>query len=357
MSDTTVRQRLRTTLGGNRIGLVAIILVLVLVIGAFKPMFFSAQFVIAPMLTSIAIFTVVGLAQMMVLSVGQMNLAIGGMAAAGAMVAGIVLQATEVPLIVGLLAGLAGGGLIGALCGLLVARAGVNSFVVTLAMSFALLGLVPMVYAWVSPGSAITVQTPGLAELGRSKLSDLCLGDVCGPDGIPLILFVAFVAMAVIGFLFSRMRVGRETLLTGSSERAALLSAIPVSRRIITVHTLSGVLAGLAGFMLGASTGSFTPGIGQEFMLQSFLGPILGGTLLAGGYVSVIGTFLGITLTVVIRQGLLLFGVGIEGLNMLLGAILLIALSADRIRNVMDSRAKLREVRQAPVRVTEEALS
>jgi ribose transport system permease protein len=338
--------RLTSVLSDNRVGLLLLIIVLVVLIGSLKPMFFSPAFVIGPMLTSIAIFTVVGLAQMVVLSVGQMNLAVGGMAAIGAMGSAIVFQAFDVPLIVGIAVGLVVGGAVGALCGVLIAYAGVNSFVVTLAMSFALLGLVPAVYSWVSTGNAITVQTPGLAELGRSKLSDLCIGDTCGPDGIPLILFVAVAAMIVIGLLFSKSRVGREILLTGSSDRAALLSAIPVPRRIITVHTLSGMLAALAGFMLGASTGSFTPGIGQEFMLQSFLGPILGGTLLAGGYVSVIGTFLGITITVVIRQGLLLFGVGIEGLNILLGTILLIALSADRIRSVAGARSRLRASRQ-----------
>ncbi|MGG7506967.1 ABC transporter permease [Plantibacter sp. YIM 135249] len=350
------RRRGRALLGDNRIGLLILIAVLVIVIGSIQPMFFSTQFVIAPMLTNIAIFTVVGLAQMVVLSVGQMNLAIGGMAAVGAMVAGMTFQAFGVPLIVGLLAGLLAGGLVGAICGVLVAKAGVNSFVVTLAMSFALLGLVPTVYARVSAGSAITVQVPGLNEFGRFKTSDLCIGDTCGPAGIPLLLFVALFAMLVIGFLFSRMRFGRETLLTGSSDRAALLSGIPVAARIILVHTLSGVLAGLAGFMLAASTGSFTPGIGQEFMLQSFLGPILGGTLLAGGYVSVIGTFLGITLTVVIRQGLLIFGVGIEGLNILLGTVLLLALSADRVRDVMGQRSQLRAARQPSVERTGEAV-
>ncbi|RXZ46430.1 ABC transporter permease [Agromyces fucosus] len=354
---TSRSNRLTSVLSDNRVGLLLLIIVLVVLIGSLKPMFFSPAFVIGPMLTSIAIFTVVGLAQMVVLSVGQMNLAVGGMAAIGAMGSAIVFQAFDVPLIVGIAVGLVVGGAVGALCGVLIAYAGVNSFVVTLAMSFALLGLVPAVYSWVSTGNAITVQTPGLAELGRSKLSDLCIGDTCGPDGVPLILFVAVAAMIVIGLLFSKARIGREILLTGSSDRAALLSAIPVPRRIITVHTLSGMLAALAGFMLGASTGSFTPGIGQEFMLQSFLGPILGGTLLAGGYVSVIGTFLGITITVVIRQGLLLFGVGIEGLNILLGTILLIALSADRIRSVAGARSRLRASRQqSPAKSKEEAV-
>jgi len=347
-----------TTIGGvvsdNRFGLVVLIAVIVIAIGAIKPMFYSPQFVVGPMLTSIAIFTVVGLAQMVVLSVGQMNLAVGGMAAVGAMVAGIVFQAFDAPLIVGLVVGLAAGGLIGALCGVIIAYGGVNSFVVTLAMSFALLGLVPTVYGWVSVGSAITVQTPGLSDLGRSQLSDVCFGDTCGPDGIPVLLFVTLIAMLVIWFLFSKLRVGREILLTGSNDKAALLSAIPVPRRILTVHTLSGALAALAGFMLGASTGSFTPAIGQEFMLQSFLGPILGGTLLAGGFVSIVGTFLGIALTVVIRQGLLLFGVGLEGLNILLGLILLIALSADRIRHVVGQRARLQATRRSDTTIAEE---
>jgi len=345
--------RIGGILSDNRTGLIALIVVIVVLIGALKPMFYSPQFVINPMLTSIAIFTVVGLSQMVVLSVGQMNLAVGGMAAVGAMVAGIAFQDGDAPLLLGLALGLVAGGAVGMLCGVIIAYGGVNSFVVTLAMSFALLGLVPTIYAWVSPGSAITVPTPGLSELGRWQLSDLCIGDTCGPDGIPLLIFVTLIAMLVIWFLFAKLRVGRETLLTGSNDRAALLSAIPVPRRVVTVHTLSGLLAALAGFMLGASTGSFTPAIGQEFMLQSFLGPILGGTLLAGGYVSVFGTFLGITLTVIIRQGLLLFGVGIEGLNILLGSILLIALSADRIRHVVGQRARLRAVRRADTTIDE----
>lgn len=357
MSGQLKQSTLSRVLADNRVGLLALIAFLVILIGVIKPMFFSPQFVIGPMLTNIAIFTVVGLAQMVVLSVGQMNVAVGGMAAVGAMVAGITFQSFGVPLIVGLVTGILAGGLLGAICGLLVAKAGVNSFVVTLAMSFALLGLVPTVYAWVSPGSAITVTTPGLHELGRSKTSDLCIGDTCGPDGIPLILFVSLIAMAVIGFLFAKMRVGRETLLTGSNDRAALLSGVPVAGRLVMVHALSGMLAGLAGFMLGASTGSFTPSIGQDFMLQSFLGPILGGTLLAGGYISVVGTFLGIALTVVIRQGLLLFGVGIEGLNILLGVILLIALSTDRVRALLGQRSTPKKAQQSTVRVEEAVTS
>jgi ribose transport system permease protein len=78
-------------------------------------------------------------------------------------------------------------------------------------------------------------------------------------------------------------------------------------------------------------------------MLPSFLGPILGGTLLAGGFISVWGTLLGTALTTVIRKGLDLLGVGLESLNIYLGLILLVALSTDRIRTVFSERQAVRK--------------
>ncbi|WP_051275132.1 ABC transporter permease [Cellulomonas sp. URHD0024] len=339
--NPSTKERFGSALSDNRVGLVVLIALLVVAIGSARPTFWNPQFVMGPMLTNIAIYSVVGLSQMAVLSIGQMNLAVGGMAATGGLGAAIALD-HGAPLVVGMVVGVIAGAACGAVCGLLVTRADVNSFVVTLAMSFALLGLVPAVYGWVSTGAAITVDTPGLAELGRWTTANLCLGNTCGPAGVPLLLFLSIATMVVVAFGYARTRVGRETLLTGSSAQAALLSAIPVGRRVTSVHALSGALAGLAGVMLGASTGSFTPSIGQEFLIPSFLGPILGGTLLVGGYVSVLGTSLGIALTVLIRQGLLLFGVGIEGLNILLGSVLLLALCTDRIRDVMSQRSRLR---------------
>ncbi len=330
----------RRFLATPRFFLIVLIIALVVVIGALKPSFFNGPFVIAPLLTSISIFTVVGLSQLVVMSVGHMNLAIGPMAAFGAMFAGMSFQLFGLPLWAGVVVGLLAGAAVGALSGWIIARTGVNSFIVTLAMSFALIGLVPTVYSWLTTGSAFTVKPDGLDVIGRASFATLCLGNVCGTNAIPIIVVPTIVTMAILGYLFTRTRIGRELLMTGSNVQAAELSGIPTSRRIILVHTLSGVLAALAGFLLAASTGSFTPGIGGEFMLQSFVGPILGGTLLAGGYVSITGTLLGITLTLLIRKGLDLFGVGIETLNILLGVILLIALSADRFRLIRTRRTR-----------------
>lgn len=331
---------LRRYIATPRFVLVVLIVVLVVVLVILKPSFLNGPFVIAPLLTSISIFAVVGLAQMVVLSIGHMNIAVGNMAAFGAMITGLTFDLLSFPLVLGIAAGLVGGALIGAFTGWIIARTGVNSFIVTLAMSFALLGLVPTVYAALSAGSAFTVKPDGFDVLGRNTFAQVCLAGYCGPAAIPIMVIPALIVLAVIGLLYSRTRYGRELLLTGSNVKAAELSGIPTARRIVLAHTLSGLLATVAGILLACSVGSFTPSIGDEFMLQSFVGPILGGTLLAGGYVSVVGTVLGITLTLVIRKGLELFGVGIETLNVLLGVILLVALSADRVREIRLRRGR-----------------
>lgn len=313
--------------------LALLIIVLVTVFSILKPTFLNGPFVIAPLLTSISIFTIVGLSQMVVLSVGHMNLAVGQLAGIGALVAGACFENLGMPLLAGVGLGLVAGGALGALAGWMIARTGVNSFIVTLALSFTLMGLIPTLYDRWSTGNAFTVKPAGLEEIGRSTFADSCLGGViCGSNAVPIIIIPAIIVAAAIWVFYSLTRVGREVLVTGSNIHAAELSGVPSGRRVVLAHTLSGVLAAFAGIMLGASTGSFTPAIGGEFMLTSFLGPILGGTLLAGGVVSVVGTVLGITLTAVIRKGLELFGVGLEALNVLLGAILLIALATDRVR-------------------------
>lgn len=314
--------------------LVVIIAVLIAVIGGAKPNAFNGAFVIAPLLTSIAIFTIVGLAQMMVLSIGQMNIAVGNMAAFGAMFTGMAFDLWKMPFVVGLIVGLIAGAAIGGITGWIIAKTGVNSFIVTLAMSFALLGLVPTVYDVLSPGSAFTVKPEGMEFLGRGTFLDVCMAGYCGPAAIPVMVVPVLAVILLVGWLYSRTKLGREILLTGANIQAAELSAIPTNKRVVLVHALSGALAAFAGVLLATSTGSFTPAIGNEFMLQSFLGPILGGTLLAGGYISVTGTFLGITLSLLIRRGLELFGAGVEMLNIFLGLILLVALSAERIRTV-----------------------
>ncbi|WP_405910044.1 MULTISPECIES: ABC transporter permease [unclassified Streptomyces] len=332
----------RRILAPQQLGLLGLVVALVIVFGLLRPAFFDARLVLFPLLRDISTLTVVALAQMVVLSVGHMNLAVGRMAAFGALFAGFGYDRLGLPLSVGLLVCLVAGALIGALTGWIIARTGVSSFVVTLAMDFALLGLVSLLYSALTENAAFTSTPSGMTELRQYSLADICVGPVCGSPAIPQLAQFTVLALVGLGFLYRYTRTGRELLLTGANPAAAELSGIPTARRVITAHMLSGLLAALAGFMAAVSTGTFRASIGDDFMLPSFLGAVLGGTLLTGGVVSVIGALLGTSLVGVIRKGLDLLGVGLESLNIYLGCVLLLALSADRVRHIVSYRKVVR---------------
>ncbi|KUJ63976.1 ABC transporter permease [Streptomyces albus subsp. albus] len=326
----------------QQLGLLVLIVALATLFGLLRPAFFNERLVLFPLLRDISTLTVVALAQMVVLSIGHMNLAVGRMAAFGAFFAGFGYDRLGLPLQLGLVLCLVAGCAIGALTGWIIARTKVSSFVVTLAMDFALLGLVSLLYSALTENAAFTTRPDGLAELRSYSLADICVGPVCGSPAIPQLAQFTLLALAGLGFLYARTRMGRELLLTGANPAAAELSGIPTGRRVVLAHALSGLLAALAGFMAAVGTGTFRASIGDEFMLPSFLGAVLGGTLLTGGVVSVIGALLGTSLVGVIRKGLDLLGVGLESLNIYLGGVLLLALSADRVRTVVSYRKVVR---------------
>ncbi|MET8827870.1 ABC transporter permease [Streptomyces sp. NPDC004610] len=328
----------------QRLGLLVLVIGLAALFGALRPAFLDERLVLFPLLRDVSTLTVVALAQLVALSVGHMNLAVGRMAAFGALFAGLGYDRLGVPMPVGLLMCLAAGAAIGALTGWLIARTGVSSFVVTLAMDFALLGLVSLLYSALTEDAAFTARPAGIDELRSYSLADICVGPPCGSPAIPQLAQFTLLAMAGLGLLYAGTRLGRELLLTGANPAAAELSGIPTGRRIVLAHTLSGLLAALAGFMAAVGTGTFRASIGDDFMLPSFLGAVLGGTLLTGGVVSVLGTLLGTALVGVIRKGLDLLGVGLESLNIYLGGILLLALSTDRIRAAASSRKAVRSI-------------
>ncbi|MFN8622425.1 MAG: ABC transporter permease [Chloroflexota bacterium] len=297
------------------------------------PALLNPQFTILPLLRDTSALTVIGLAQLAALAIGQLNLAVGRMAAVAAMVAGFSYQVLGLGLVPGALLALAVAAAIGALTGFIIVRSHVNAFIVTLAMDFALLGLVLWFYQ-VTTGAinAFTVKPDGMDAVRNGTLGGLCVAGVCGPSWVPVLFVVALIIVGLVSLFYGRTTLGRELLATGASERSARLSGIPTERRVIQAHTLSGLLAGTAGLMLAITNGSFSASIGQDLLIPSFLGPVLGGTSMVGGAVSAVGTLIGTFLTLTIRQGLTLRGIGLDWLNIALGLVLLLALSVGQIR-------------------------
>merc|ERR1711969_147183 len=151
----------------------------------------------------------------------------------------------------------------------------------------------------------------------------------------PLLLVTLAVAV-VLAWLYRGTVLGREMLAAGASPAAAELSGIRVGRMVILCHMLSGALAGIAALMLVARNGAAIPSmagqLGQDWLLPAFLGPVLGGTLLQGGKVSVLGTVLGAFLVTMLTSGLLMLQIGAFWVQSFLGLMLLVAVLLDKAR-------------------------
>jgi len=315
------------TRGSNQFGLFVILLILWVVFSSLAPGFLS-RFNLNSVGRSVAIDVVVGFAQMVVLATGGMNLSVGAIGVCSVMTTGYLLQVVGLPISVALPLTLVLGGALGWVNGFAITRTGVNSFVVTLATASLFMGGM-LIFSQGVPLNGLPPEFGAFAKSGLGR--------------IPSLAIVAILIGVALYVFFKHTVLGRQVLAVGASPRAAKMSGVPVDRIIVFVHTQSGVLAAAAAIMLTAKNSAALPGAaGDDWLLPSFLAPVIGGTALAGGMVSVVGTILGALLVSTIRSGLLVLQIGNFWLQLFLGIFLLAAILIERYRNVLAAREQTR---------------
>jgi ribose transport system permease protein len=315
------------TRGSTQVGLLLILIAMWAVFSSLSPGFLS-RFNLNSLGRSVAIDVVIGFSQMVVLATGGMNLSVGAIGVCAVMASGYLMQIAGLPIAVALPATVAFGGLLGCLNGFAITRTGVNSFVVTLATASLFSGGMLIL----SQGVPLNGLPPSLGAFGRASV---------GP--VPALALVTLAIGALLYVLFAHTVLGRQILAVGASARAAEMSGVPIDRIIIFAHSLSGMLAAAAALMLTARLGAAMPGVaGDDWLLPSFLAPVIGGTALSGGMISVVGTILGALLVSTIRSGLLVLQIGNFWLQLFLGIFLLAAILVERYRAALAVREQTR---------------
>ena len=314
----------------NEFGLFVLIVVFAIVFSTVSPMFLSKFSLYALGRTS-AVNIMIGFSMMVVIVTGGLNLAVGAIGVCAAMAGGWLMQAAGLHWLPASLGGLAVGGLLGAVNGVIIVRSGLHSFVITLATMSIMFGTM----IFLTQAESYREISPAFSGFGRVKLWGV----------VPPILLITIAIAVLLWLLFVFGSLGRQILAAGASPAAAELSGIKVDRMIIWCHAMSGVLAGVAGLMLVSRTAAAIPSmagqLGQDWLLPAFLAPVLGGTLLTGGKVSVLGTLLGGFLVTMLPSGLLLLQVGAFWIQTYLGLLLLLAVLLDLARRSYLARNKL----------------
>jgi ribose transport system permease protein len=315
---------LRKALGADWVGLAAILAVAAAASALLSPSFFTT-FNAYVLLRSACVGVLVAFSQMIVLAVGQMNLSVGALGGLVAVLFGAMLQKLGLPLPLAILAALLLGLAGGLVNGLLTARTGINGFIVTLAT-----------------GSAFTGINLGLTEArpfhgipsGFVSLGDERWGFM------PALAWPPLLVACILAIFLRRVSSGRRLLAVGGNAHAAELSGISPDAMIVLAHAISGVLSGLAALLAVAQLGTAQPEIGKTWLLVSFAAPIIGGTSLSGGHVSIVGALLAVIVITLIENVLVLAKVDPYWVQFALGALVLVAVGLNRWRAVQVARSR-----------------
>jgi putative xylitol transport system permease protein len=256
------------------------------------------------------------------LSVGSVVALAGIVAASFATTAstGMVVGAPY-PALVAIIVGLAVGMACGGVSGIIVARFHVPAFVATLGMLSAARGLT-LIY---SGGRPIPALVEDFRWIGTGSIW-----------GVPVPIFLLLGTFALAHFVLTQTRFGRHVYAVGGNPHAAKVSGLPVKGIRFSVYVISGALAGLAGMILAARTGSALPQAGIAYELDAIAAVVIGGTSLAGGVGRVTGTLIGALLIGVMNNGLDLLGVQSYYQQVIKGLLIVVAVMLDQSKNKQD---------------------
>ena len=229
-------------------------------------------------------------------------------------------------MIIGLLAALGIGAVIGLINGLIITRFSITPFIVTLAT----LGVAEGCTQLMNGGQEISNFPTQLPDLGNKVLLD---------GWVALPVLVAAVAAALAWVLLAKTRFGRRSHAIGSNSQAAMRTGINVQRHLIRIYMLSGLVSALAGYIATAQLGVATITAGNNDELSTIVAVVIGGASLYGGRGSIAGTVIGAFIIAVLTTGLVVAKTNSAWQLIAVGLILIGALLADQQR-VLAARTK-----------------
>lgn len=321
-----------TTKGKQNMIILLALIALIAVFYILNPNFLKVYNIVS-MAQSLAPYAILALGVTFVIATGGIDLSIGTVCIASAVVAGHLYTLKIVPLWAVIPIMIIIGGVFGLINGLLIAKLKVPAFIATLGTMMLSRGL-----------SAIIVKVPNIFYPTGSWYNKLFSNYNKFPVG--LIWVVGF--MLICMYLMYKNKTGRYILAIGSNEEATRLSGINTDKYKMLAYVFSGIGAGIAAIFWSASFTTVAAATGNGYELDAIAGVYIGGTSAAGGVASVAGSVIGSVMLVVIRSGLNFvlarFNVNINATYVtyvLTGIIVVAAVLMDIVKNNRAARVKI----------------
>ena len=264
---------------------------------------------------------------------GGIDLSLGTVMMCSALIGAYSFNAWGLPLWVGVLITLAVAVIFGLLNGVMVAKLGLPPFIATLGSQMVSMGIgsiITKVQAQTWPAASAEIGGWFKKALVRTKIF----------DAIPIGAIWLLVFFVIAALILHKSKFGRYLYAIGSNEEAARLSGINTSNWKIGAYVLSGFFVGMAALFYAAVYSTITPGTGAGQEMHGITGVVVGGTSMAGGSGTMVGTLIGVFIMSVIKNGLPACGLQAPWQNFFTGIVVIGAVLLDIQRTKAASKVK-----------------
>ncbi len=302
--------------------LAVLLVALIIAFGLIEPVFFYPD-VLFDVTSIIGEIGIMALAMTFIITTGGIDLSVGYNLQLSAIVFGAVF-AQSGSVVLAILAALVCGTLCGLVNGLIISRTRIPPLVTTLATMNLFRGLSMII--------AGTNSYSGFPD-GFKKISTTLLGGI-----VPIQFTYLLALFFLFNLLYTRGRLGRNLKGIGYNENALMFSGIRTKNVLLSIYTLSGLMAAFASLIYLGRLSAAKTSMGNDLNLQVITAVVLGGTSITGGVGSVAGTLIGVLIIGVLRKGFTLLNFSGNIFNFTLGVMLIVALI---VFAVLEQRKKL----------------
>ncbi len=288
----------------------------------------------------VALYGILALGMTFVIITGGIDLSVGAVVGLVGMLAGGLLQEGltiggktiyfSVPAIIVLM--LAFGCLVGAINGLIITKLKVAAFIATLGTMYICRG-----FANLRSGGSTFTKLAGYEALGNTGFKAL------GSDwlGVPAGIYVFAVLAIIAAVLLKRTATGWHILAVGGNEKSAKLSGIRADRVKILVYVISGFCAAWIGLINTAQINAAHPNSGDGWEMNAIAATVLGGTSMAGGSGTIVGTIVGAFVIGIINDGMTMCGVSEFWQKVIRGIVIILAVVIDQTQRKLQAKMAL----------------
>jgi ribose transport system permease protein len=264
----------------------------------------------------VAIFGIIAVGQLLVILTAGIDLSVGSvLGLTGCVTAELLVHGVGIP--VAILVGLAAGAAIGVFNGVLVAHGKLPPFIVTLGM----LGIARGVVLVLTDAKSVGPLPDSFGQIANGDLL-----------GLPNLLWLFVVVTVVTAFVLRRTVFGRYIYAVGSNPESARLAGVPVTRVLVSVYAIAGLLAAVGGVLFMSRLNSGIPTAGTGYELNAIAACVIGGASLFGAKGGAYGAAAGALIVGTLNNGGNLLQINAFYLQIIIGALILIAVAFDQFQ-------------------------